>query len=140
MLLLGVTLAGGRSTAQNIVLGILEESKGHYSGEPNYRDVRVVFQKRGETWQPFQSDCADQACLKTVASTYPGEVKWTIAFDGKNLGQVVSHVPSAFKFYSKVPVVPILQLQDFFNQMPAYIEDLRLIRKTFNNLSNNLQN
>jgi len=102
MLLLGVTLAGGRSTAQNIVLGILEESKGHYSGEPNYRDVRVVFQKRGETWQPFQSDCADQACLKTVASTYPGEVKWTIAFDGKNLGQVVSHVPSAFKFYSDV--------------------------------------
>lgn len=90
------------SLAQNIILGVLEESKGHHAGEPNYRDVRVIFQKNGGVWQPFQSDCRNQACLKAVSSTYPSETKWIIAFDGRNLGQVVSHAPSNFRWYSDV--------------------------------------
>jgi hypothetical protein len=95
-------MPGNPHFAQNIILGVLEESKGHYAGEPNYRDIRVIFQKSGGVWQPFQSDCQDQACLKVVSSTYPSETKWTIAFDGRNLGQVVSHAPSDFRWYSDV--------------------------------------
>ncbi len=53
---------------------------------------------------------------------------------------VLSLLPSAFKFYSRVPVVPILQLQDYLNQMHAYTQNLRLINKTFSSLSHNLQN
>ena len=102
LLLLAVTVAGTTSFAQNIILGVLEESKGHYAGEPNYRDVRVIFQKNVDVWQAFQSDCKDQACLKAISSTYPSETKWTIAFDGRNLGQVVSHAPSDFRWYSDV--------------------------------------
>ena len=45
---------------------------------------------------------------------------------------ILSLMPSAFKFYIKVPVVPILQLQDFLNQVLCYTEDLRLIKKNFN--------
>lgn len=102
LLLLAVIVAGTMSFAQNIILGVLEESKGHHAGEPNYRDVRVIFQKNGGVWQPFQSDCRNQACLKAVSSTYPSETKWIIAFDGRNLGQVVSHAPSNFRWYGDV--------------------------------------
>jgi hypothetical protein len=102
LLLLVVSDAGTRSFAQNVILGVLEESKGHYVGDPNYRDIRVTFQKNGDVWQAFHSNCEDQACLKAVASTYPSETKWTIAFDGRNLGSVVSHAPSDFRWYSDV--------------------------------------
>jgi Holliday junction resolvase-like predicted endonuclease len=61
--------------------------------------------------------------------------RWSIAMF---MPAVLSIMPSAFKFYDKVPVVPILQLQDFLNQLPAYTETLRLFTKTFNTLSNNL--
>jgi hypothetical protein len=102
LLLSAVTFAGMRSFAQGVILGVLEENKGHYVGDPNYRDVRVIFQKNADVWQAFQSDCDDLACLKAVASTYPSEMKWTIAFDGRNLGQLVSHAPSDFQWYSDI--------------------------------------
>ncbi len=60
--------------------------------------------------------------------------------EAKFMPAILSLLPSAFKFYSKVPIVPILQLQDFLNQMPAYSQTIRLIDKTFNSLSHNLQN
>jgi Holliday junction resolvase-like predicted endonuclease len=61
--------------------------------------------------------------------------RWSYA---KFMPAILSIMPSAFKFYDKVPVVPILQLQDFLNQLPAYTETLKLFTKTFNTLSNNL--
>jgi Holliday junction resolvase-like predicted endonuclease len=33
---------------------------------------------------------------------------------------VLSLVPGRFKFYKEVPIVPVLQFQDFINQLPAY--------------------
>jgi Holliday junction resolvase-like predicted endonuclease len=56
----------------------------------------------------------------------------------KFMPAILSIMPSAFKFYGKVPVVPILQLQDFLNQLPAYAETLKLFTKTFDTLSHNL--
>jgi hypothetical protein len=41
-------------------------------------------------------------CLETVASEYPQEVIWTIAFDGKNVGQVTSRAPKKFEFYADI--------------------------------------
>ena len=58
--------------------------------------------------------------------------------EAKFMPAILSLVPSAFKFYCKVPVVPILQLQDFLNQLSAYPENLMLFNKTFNKLSHNL--
>jgi len=45
--------------------------------------------------------------------------------------------PSAFKFYYEVPIVPVLQLQDFLNQLPVYTESLKYFSKRFSDLSHN---
>jgi Holliday junction resolvase-like predicted endonuclease len=38
---------------------------------------------------------------------------------------VLSLVTGRFKFYENVPIVSVLQLQDFLNQLPAYVDSLR---------------
>jgi Holliday junction resolvase-like predicted endonuclease len=63
--------------------------------------------------------------------------KWKKA---KFIPSVLSLISGTFKFYDKVPVVPVLQLQDFINQLPAYTESLKLFPKTFNSLSHDFQN
>ena len=62
----------------------------------------------------------------------PECTKWDKA---KFVPSVLSLIPSTFKFYDKVPVVPVLQLQDFISQLPAYTESLKFFPKTFNSLS-----
>ena len=57
---------------------------------------------------------------------------WEIA---KFIPVVLSLVPCAYKFYYQVPIVPILQLQDFLTQLPAYTPELKVISKTFSRLS-----
>ena len=52
--------------------------------------------------------------------------------NAKFIPAVLSLMPSAFKFYDKVPVVPVLQMQDFLNHMPMYTESLKFFSKTFN--------
>jgi len=37
---------------------------------------------------------------------------------------VLSLVPSPFKFYNNVPIVPVLQLPNFLNELPAYATSL----------------
>ena len=37
------------------------------------------------------------------------------------------------KFYNKVPIVPVLQLQDFLNQLPAYVDSLKHFSKRLAN-------
>jgi hypothetical protein len=102
ILALLVSVLTAAALGQEAVLGVLEDSHGWYAGEPNFRTVRVVFRKVGLDWKPFPSDCPDQQCLKTVAANYPHEMKWTITFDGNNLGQITSYTPSEFKWYAAV--------------------------------------
>jgi len=47
---------------------------------------------------------------------------------------ILSLIPSSFKFYDSVPVVPILQLQDFLIQLPAHVESLKYFMKEFTHL------
>lgn len=63
-------------------------------------------------------------------------VKWDKA---KFIPSVLSLIPSAFKFYDRVPVVPVLQLQDFISQLPIYTESLKVFLKTFKTLSYDFQ-
>jgi hypothetical protein len=93
---------------QQNMLGILEDVPGRYAGQPNVRAVRVAFQKRGDDWQAFPSDCPDRRCLQTIRSDYPGEVTWTIAFDGRNLGQVTARTRNEFEFYADVGLQDIV--------------------------------
>ena len=101
LLLIFSTSCFSQSSAQ-AMLGVLEDNQGHYAGDSNYRAVRAVFQRKGAEWQPFRNDCEDQICLKESTSDYPRETTWTIAFDGKNLGQVTSRTPEDFGWYSSV--------------------------------------
>ena len=57
--------------------------------------------------------------------------KWNKA---KFIPAVLALIPGSFKFYDMVPIVPVLQLQDFLNQLPAYIESLKYFLKEFNHL------
>jgi Holliday junction resolvase-like predicted endonuclease len=57
--------------------------------------------------------------------------KWDKA---KLVPAILVLIPSSFKFYDKVPIVPVLQLQDFLSQLPAYIESLKYFLKEFNHL------
>ena len=58
--------------------------------------------------------------------------KWS---EAKFIPAILSLIPSSFKFCYEVPIVPILQLQDFLNQMPAYTESIKFFPKTFTSLS-----
>ncbi len=86
----------------NPFLGVLEDVPGRDAQHPEFRAVRVLFQKNGDEWQPFRSACRNAACLKATAAQYPREVVWTIAFDGKNLGQVTSRGPSEYRYPADV--------------------------------------
>lgn len=57
--------------------------------------------------------------------------KWTCA---KFMPAVLSLIPSNSKFYNNVPIVPILQFQDFLDQLPAYVDMLKIFYKTFSHL------
>jgi Holliday junction resolvase-like predicted endonuclease len=47
---------------------------------------------------------------------------------------ILTLMPVSFKFYDKVPIVAVLQLQDFLSQLPAYTESLKYFLKEFNHL------
>jgi hypothetical protein len=59
---------------QPIILGVLEDTPGHYVGDPHYRSVRVVFRKEGGDWKAFPDNCRDQKCLSSVTAEYPSAV------------------------------------------------------------------
>jgi Holliday junction resolvase-like predicted endonuclease len=77
----------------------------------------------------------ERACA--LADTLPSPalkvacVKWNKA---KFVPVILSLVPSSFKFYDGVPVVPVLQLQDFLVQLPAYMESVKYFTKEFGHL------
>jgi len=102
LVLIFLTSSFPKALGHTIVLGVLEDHGGHYAGDPNFWAVRAVFEKEGDEWEPFTNDCRDRTCLKNSTSSYPGEVTWTITFDGKNLGQVTSRTPKDFMRYSGV--------------------------------------
>jgi len=57
--------------------------------------------------------------------------KWRRA---KFVPAILVLLPSKFKFCDRVPIVPVLQLQDFLNQLPLELESLKYFQKTFTHL------
>lgn len=85
---------------QTVLVGVLEEFPE--TGTPSVRVVRVMFQKIGIDWKSLPSHCSDQACLKTISTHYPVEVAWTIAFDGRKLGEVTGHTVKKVQSYAEI--------------------------------------
>jgi len=48
----------------------------------------------------------------------------------KLIPAVLSLVTGRFKFYDNIPIVPVLQLQDFLSQLPAYADSLKHFSKS----------
>lgn len=57
----------------------------------------------------------------------------------KFIPAVLSLFPSSYKFIYQVPIVPVLQLQNFICQLPVYTEDLKVFPKTFTSLSHDFK-
>jgi hypothetical protein len=48
---------------------------------------------------------------------------------------ILSLVQGAYKFYDDIPIVPVLKLQDFVYQLPAYMYQLKSFPKVFDHLT-----
>jgi Holliday junction resolvase-like predicted endonuclease len=74
---------------------------------------------------------------RALADSWPrltgktGFESWTTA---KLLPAVLSLTKPRFKFHNKVPIVPILQIQDFIGQLPGHIDSLKHFRVQANRL------
>jgi hypothetical protein len=86
----------------SVMLGVLEDHPGVYAGQPNFWMVRAVFEKKGREWKAFPNPCTDVPCLRALTKSYPKEVNWTIAFDGRNLGKVTARTLPEFLSYDSV--------------------------------------
>jgi Holliday junction resolvase-like predicted endonuclease len=58
--------------------------------------------------------------------------KWSKA---KFVPSILALLPTKFKFYDGVPIVPVLQLQDFLNHLPLELESVKYFQKEFSHLS-----
>jgi len=63
-----------------------------------------------------------------------GCTQWAKA---KFVPAVLSLFPCAYKYIYEVPVVPVLQIQEFIHQLPANIHEVKFFAKSFEKLSNN---
>jgi hypothetical protein len=88
----------------DVILGVLEDFPGEYAYEPDFRAVRATFKKIGDDWRAFPTKTSSYRDLETLPTSYPSEMTWTIAFDGRNLGTITSRTPSRFKFYSEIGI------------------------------------
>jgi len=113
-LLCFLAISGFRSAAQqaatsdlrqgNIILGVLEDFPGEYSGDSDFRAVRAIFEKSGDGWRSFPTKTKTYHDLDTLPLSYPKDMTWTIAFDGRNLGRITSQTPPHFSFYSETGI------------------------------------
>lgn len=108
LVFLTLAVAACGCTAQTITLGALEELHGNYTGEPNFYGVRVLFEKARGAWRPYPATCEPYGCLEGLPAKYPPEMKWSISFDGRKVGQVIGETPKRFDFYSHVGLQKIV--------------------------------
>lgn len=88
----------------SVTLGVLEDFPGEYAGESDFRAVRATFKRVNDDWQAFPTKTKTYRDLESLPMSYPKEMTWTITFDGKNLGTVMSQTPSHFRFYSEIGI------------------------------------
>jgi len=96
-----------KAAQSDVVLGVLEDFPGEYAGEPDFRAVRAVFKKIGADWQALPTRTSSYHDLETLPTSYPREMTWSVAFDGRNLGAITSRTPPRFKFYSEIGIEQI---------------------------------
>jgi Holliday junction resolvase-like predicted endonuclease len=81
--------------------------------------LKEIVEKQTQRTRAFAEILPTLACKVECAS-------WDYV---KLVPAVLSLIAGKFRFYDDVPIVPILQLQDFLSQLPAYINSLRHFTK-----------
>jgi len=100
---LSLLLLAAALSAQSppLMLGALEDTKGSLTDDPYTRSVRALFIKSGNDWKSLPNDCISETCLAQLSKDYPRETTWTIAFDGRSLGEVRSRIPGEILQYNR---------------------------------------
>lgn len=73
------------------------------------------------------------SALAESLSRLAEKIKCTSWSRVKLIPAVISLITTRSKFYNRVPIVPVLQLQDFINQLPAYVNTLKHFSKRLAN-------
>jgi Holliday junction resolvase-like predicted endonuclease len=96
----------------------------HYHRQMHPSRLREIVEAQIERTQTL-AETLPCVCLQLEC------IKWDRA---KFMPAILSLIPSSFKFFQDVPVIPVLQLQDFLCQLPAYSTSLRYFAKEFTHL------
>ena len=75
--------------------------------------------------------------VKALSETLPNvslEIECTNWEKAKLVPVILSLISSGFKFHENVPIVPVLQFQDFLSQLPACVESVKYFAKEFSHL------
>jgi hypothetical protein len=75
--------------ADPLYVGVLEQYHDHWNDEKAVPDIRMAFTKSDSGWQALPSMPPDEASLKSLMTTYPKSVTWTVIYNGKALGKLV---------------------------------------------------
>jgi hypothetical protein len=96
----------------------------HYHHAITPSELKKIVDSQVERTKAF-ADSLPNVALKLDCETWD---------NAKFVPAVLSLLPSSFKFYNTVPIVPVLQLQDFLIQLPAYANSMKFTHKTFSHL------
>ena len=110
ILLAAIVLSGlgvvGASQAEDkpLYLGVIEPTPVHYYGEhaTEPQRIRVMFEKTGGQWAVLPSTMTDTDSLGRLTDSYPPEMNWTIAFNGRARGHVHSKRLDPFEYFDEV--------------------------------------
>jgi len=76
------------------------------------------------------------SALVNALPVLAGRIKCASWSKAKVVPCILSLLSGAFKFHEGIPIVPVLQLQDFISQLPAHANTLLHYSKTISNLDN----
>lgn len=97
----------------------------HWSSSIAQSNVKKIVTEQGERTRAFCEAMPD------IHQHFECS-KWDKA---KFLPAIVTLFPGALKFYDDVPVVPVMQIQDFIHQIPAFADSLKCFTRNFTHLT-----
>jgi hypothetical protein len=97
---------GRAEPVERVIIGVLEHNDGE---ERKGHNVRVAFYKEGGQWKAYPTDFNSVQELSQAIKSFPGEVAWTVCFDGRPFGSLTSKNPESIPLYRDVGTHQISQ-------------------------------
>lgn len=91
-----------------LIVGITEDLKtDDASSAMSTIHVRAAFQKLGKEWIPFEPAVLSSVNESVPNPRAPTELEWTVVFDGKRIGTIISASRGPSDWYWQKGVLPI---------------------------------